>query len=171
MEWTVNDGLYHRFLKWKLKCENILDCKLAVLPESKKCKKAIAWSGDFGVDQYASRCLPMDDLRLDTIWSKCEEFCKPKVNEVGARFDLLTGFCHSNRSVDEWYNAEQAQVCLAKYPPETANILHHGIFFFFFFFFLKHKEFVSKTINDSNVDFDKYPAIKSQAACKEDGSI
>ena len=36
MEWTVNDGLYHRFLKWKLKCENILDCKLAMPPDSKK---------------------------------------------------------------------------------------------------------------------------------------
>ena len=23
MNWTVNDGLYHRFLKWHLKCENI----------------------------------------------------------------------------------------------------------------------------------------------------
>ena len=48
MDWTVNDGLYHRFLKWKLKCENILDYELAMLPESKKCKKVIAWSGDFG---------------------------------------------------------------------------------------------------------------------------
>ena len=28
MDWTVNDGLYHRLLKWKLKCENILDCHL-----------------------------------------------------------------------------------------------------------------------------------------------
>ena len=26
MDWTVNDALYHRFLKWKLKCENILEC-------------------------------------------------------------------------------------------------------------------------------------------------
>ena len=33
MDWTVNDGLYHKFLKWKLKCENILDCELAMLPE------------------------------------------------------------------------------------------------------------------------------------------
>ena len=33
MDWTVNDGLYHRFLKWHLKCENILECKLAALPE------------------------------------------------------------------------------------------------------------------------------------------
>ena len=40
MDWTVNDGLYHRCLKWKLKCENTLDCELALLPESKKCKKS-----------------------------------------------------------------------------------------------------------------------------------
>ena len=32
MDWTVNDGLYHRFLKWKLKCENILDREPAMLP-------------------------------------------------------------------------------------------------------------------------------------------
>ena len=30
MDWTVNDGLCHRFLKWCLKCENILECELAV---------------------------------------------------------------------------------------------------------------------------------------------
>ena len=28
MDWTVNHGLYNRFLKWQLKCENILDCEL-----------------------------------------------------------------------------------------------------------------------------------------------
>ena len=50
MDWTVNDSLYHRFLKWKLKCENILDCELAMLPEAKKHKKVIVWSGDFGMD-------------------------------------------------------------------------------------------------------------------------
>ena len=50
MEWTVNDGLYHRFLKWHLKCENILECELAALPERQQCKKA--WCGDFGMDQY-----------------------------------------------------------------------------------------------------------------------
>ena len=50
MGWTVNDGLYHRFWKWHLKCENILECKFAALPEHQKCKKVIAWSGDFGMD-------------------------------------------------------------------------------------------------------------------------
>ena len=32
MDWTVNDGLYHRFLKWRFKCENIIECELAALP-------------------------------------------------------------------------------------------------------------------------------------------
>ena len=54
MDWTVNDGLYHRFWKWNLKCENILDCELSMLPESKKIKNVIAWSGDFGMDQHVS---------------------------------------------------------------------------------------------------------------------
>ena len=64
MDWTVNDGLYHRFLKWHLKCENILECKLAALPQCQQCKKVIAWSGDFGMDQYVSWGLPSDELTL-----------------------------------------------------------------------------------------------------------
>ena len=54
MDWTVNDNLYHRFLKWKIKHENILDCELAMLSDARKCKKVVAWSGDFGIDQYVS---------------------------------------------------------------------------------------------------------------------
>ena len=50
MDWSVNDGLYHRFLKWYLQCENILECELVFLSERRKCKNVIAWSGDFDVD-------------------------------------------------------------------------------------------------------------------------
>ena len=38
IDWTVNDGLYHRFLKWRLKCENLLVCELAILAERRKGK-------------------------------------------------------------------------------------------------------------------------------------
>ena len=131
MDWTVNDSLYDRFLKWKLKCENILDCELAMLPETKKCKKVIMSSGDFGMDQYASWCLPIKDLSFDIIWSKYEDFCKAQTNEVRARFDLLTSFRQGHSSVNEWYNAVCSQVSLAKYPSETASILHRDIFWFF----------------------------------------
>ena len=115
MDWTVNDGLYNRFLKWKLKCENILECELAMLPERRKCKKVIAWSGDFGLDQYISW-----NLSNEVIWKKYEEFCKPQANELRARFDLLTSFKQDQMSVDEWYNKVQTQIGLCNYPPETA---------------------------------------------------
>ena len=45
MDWTVNDSLYHRFLKWKIKCKNILECELAMLSEARKCKNVVPWSG------------------------------------------------------------------------------------------------------------------------------
>ena len=162
MDWTVNDSLYYRFLKWKLTCENILDCELAMLHEAKKCKKAIVWSEDFGMDQYMSWCLPTEDLSLDVIWSKYEDFCKPQTNEVKARFDLVTSLRQGNRFVDEWYDAVQVQVSLAKYQLGTARFLHRDIFCFF----LKDEEFVSKTINDSNIDLEKFPARKVKQPAK-----
>ena len=42
MDWMINDGLYHRVWKWKQKCENILECKFAMLSESRQCKKLIS---------------------------------------------------------------------------------------------------------------------------------
>ena len=156
MNWTVDDGLYHRFLKWCLKCKTILDCELANLPAKQKCQKVIAWSDDFGMDLYVSWSIPKEELTLDAIWTKFEEFSKPQTNEVRARFDLLTSFHQGNQNVDEWYNAVQAQVNLAKYPPETAKILYRDIFWFF----MKDEDFVTKTINEGNVDIQKFPASK-----------
>ena len=156
MDWTVNDDLYHHFLKWHLKCENILESKLAALPQHQKCKKVIAWSGDCGMDQYVSWNLPSSELTLDIIWGKYEEYCKLQSNEVRARFDLLTSFWQGNHSIDKWYNAVQAQVNLAKYPPEMAKILNRDIFWFF----LRDEEFVSRTISDGSVDLEKFPASR-----------
>ena len=53
------------------------------------------------------------------------------MNEVRACFDLLTSFHQGNRNIDEWYDVVQAQVNLAKYPPETGKILQRDIFWFF----------------------------------------
>ena len=63
-----------------------------MLPERRQCKKVIPLSGDFGMDQYVSWSLSNEELTLDTIWEKFEEFCKPHSNEVRTRFDLLTSF-------------------------------------------------------------------------------
>ena len=82
MDWMVNNALYDRFLKWKLKCENILESELTALPECQKCKNVIAWSSDFGMDQYISCGLFKYKMNLDTIWLRFEDFCKPQSNEV-----------------------------------------------------------------------------------------
>ena len=130
MDWTVSDGLHDRCLNWRLICENILVCQLAMLAERRKCKKVIAWSGDFGTDQYVMWNLTNDVFTLDVIWQNFEEFCKPQTNEVKARFDLPTSFRQGKRSVDEWYNTVQIQVALAKCPQGTAKILHRDIFWY-----------------------------------------
>ena len=156
MDWTVNDDLYYKYLKWRLKCESILGCELAMLAERRKCKKVIAWSRQFGTDQYVSCNLTNAELTLDAIWEHFEEFCKPQYNEVTARFDLFSHFRQGERAVDEWYNAVQTHDTLAKYPQETAKILHRNIFWFFF----RDEEFVSNTINDSNIDLNMFPASK-----------
>ena len=108
------------------------------------------------MDQYVSWNLSPNELTLDTIWGKYKEYCKPQSNKVWARFDLLMSFRQRNCSVDEWYNAIQAQVNFAKYPLETAKILHRDIFWFF----LKDEDFMSRTISDGSIDLDKFPASR-----------
>ena len=82
------------------------------------------------MDQYVSWGLPTDQLTLDTIWRRFQEFCKPQSNEGVQDLTFSQASRQESHSVDEWYNAVQAQVNLVKYPPKTANILHRDIFRF-----------------------------------------
>ena len=103
-------------------------------------KKMIQWSGDAGLDKYISWTLPTEEITLQTIWSRFEDFCKPQSNTVHARFDLLMTFLQGNRSMDEWYTAVQVHIPLCEYPPETAAILTRDIFWFF----MTDNEFIAK---------------------------
>ena len=116
MDWTRDNALHSRFIRWKIKCENILDCKLAILQESAKCKKVIQWSGDEGLDMYISSALPTEEVTLQTKRSMFEDFCKPQPNAVHAQSNLLTTFHQGNRSIDEWYNVVQVHIPLCEYP-------------------------------------------------------
>ena len=57
-----------------------------MLPEPRMCKKVLAWSGDFGLDQYVSWNIPSEELTLEVIWKRFEECYKPQANDVMARF-------------------------------------------------------------------------------------
>ena len=127
-----------------------------MLSEPRKCKKVLAWSNDFGLDQYVSWNISSEELILEIIWKKFEEFCKPQANELRARSDLLTSFKQRDLNMDQWYNAVQTQVALANYPQETAQILQRDICWFF----LNDESFVSKTLNEGHVELSKFPASK-----------
>ena len=73
-----------------------------------------------------------------------------------AQFDLLTSFHQGNKSIAKWYNAVQAQVNPAKFPPETAKILHQDIFWLF----LCDEDFVHRTITEGSVHLEKFPASR-----------
>ena len=115
------------------------------------------------MDQYVSWGLSKNEMNLDTIWERFEDFCKLQSNEVEAQFDLLTSFHQGNKSVDEWHNAVQAQVNLAKYPPETVKIPHWDIFWFF----LHDEDFVSRTITEGSVNLEKFPASRVHQLAKK----
>ena len=134
-----------------------------MLSESRKCKKVLGWSGDFGLDQYTLWNVSSEDVTIEIIWKKFEEFCKPQANEVRARFDLLTSFRQGDLSVDQWYNAVQAQGVLAKYPQETTHLLQRDIIWFF----LKDEAFVSKTLNEGHVELNNFPASTVRQLAKK----
>ena len=156
MDWTIDDALHSKFIRWKIKCEKILDCELAIFQESAKCQKVIQWSGGAGLDMYILWALPTEEVTLQTIWSRFEDFCKPQSNAVHARFDLLMTFWQGNRSIDEWYNVVQAHIRSCEYPQETVAVLTRDIFWFF----MTNNEFITKTINEGNTDLAQYPAAK-----------
>ena len=66
MDWTVNDGIYHRFLKWHLNVKIFLNVNLQCFLREENAKKVIAWIGDFDMDQYVSWSLSTEELTLDT---------------------------------------------------------------------------------------------------------
>ena len=104
MDWTVKRCNIHRFLKWKLKGENILECELTALPECQKCKKVITWSGDFGMDQYVSWGLSKDEMNLDTIWKRFEsvdldKFPASRVRQLAKMFESSKATVHHIKEV------------------------------------------------------------------------
>ena len=68
MDWTVNDGLYHRFLKWHLKMWKYSWRWACNVFWEKKIQKGNCLDWWFGMDQCVSWSLSTEELTLDTIW-------------------------------------------------------------------------------------------------------
>ena len=110
----------------------------------------IFWHGSVCVVVLAQR-----RFKLNVICSKNEDFCKPQTNEVTAR---LTCWQASDKEKDLSMSGIMP-VKLKCLLPST-NQKEQVSYIEIFWFFLKDGEFVSKTINDLNINLDKFPASK-----------
>ena len=66
-------------------------------------------------------------------------------------------------SVNEWFDAVQNQVNLARVSTRDSKDLAKRCFLVF----INDEDFVSKTINDSNIDLEKFPARKVRQLAKK----
>ena len=133
------------------------------LPEWQQCKKGNCLEQRL---QNGSVCVMEPILRwahlrhhMGEIWRILQATVKQSLGQVW----LTDKFQKGNCSVDEYYNAIQVQVNLAKYPLEAAKILHGDIFWFF----LNDEDFVSRTISDGSIDLDKFPASRVRQLAKK----
>ena len=123
-----------------------------------KCKKVIAWSGNFRMDQYVSWGLSKEEMNLDTVWERFEDFCKLQSNEVHAQFDLLTSFCQGNKSMTNGTMLYKCKLISQSIPQDSKNILC---------FFLWDEDFMSRTITEGSVDLDKFSASRVRQLVKK----
>ena len=79
MDCTVDDSLHARYQTWKLKCENILEAKLAHLPDAIKYKILCRWSGEQGSKMYLAWCLEASEVSIAILWSKWEDISKTAI--------------------------------------------------------------------------------------------
>ena len=143
---------------------SILECKLTALQERQQCKKVIAWSGDFGMDQYVSWGLPTDQLTPEIIWGRYEEFCKPKSNEVHVQdstFWQVSGKAIKALMNGIKHGASPSQPSQVPSWNSTDSSQGH-----FLGFFLRDEDFVSRTISDGSVNLEKFPASRVQQLTK-----
>ena len=156
MDWTVSDDLYHRFLTWHLKCDNILEYELAMLPEKRQCKKVMHGPVCFlklvhgWINGWYHLGEILRILQAPIKWSK---------GQIWLAYKLP-----ARKQVSWWMvQCSKDPGYLAKYPQKWPRSFTGTSFGFF----LKDEEFVSKTINDSNIDLDKFPSSKVRQLAKK----
>ena len=114
------------------------------------------------MEQYVSWSLSTEELmswcNLGEIWRILQasvKWSEGKVSSPDKLSDKETGQLMNGTMLSK---PKLLWLCI---PSKTAKILYRDIFWFF----LKEEEFVSKTINDGNIDLDKFPSKQGQTAC------
>jgi len=90
MDWSSPGDLHKRFKVFKQKCQLVFDGPMEGEEENKKARMLLLWSGDKGLEIYnaASWDSEGDELKVDQILEKFEQYTKPQSNQILSRYQL-----------------------------------------------------------------------------------
>ena len=90
MDWSSPGDLHKRFKLFKQKCLLIFDGPLKEEDEDKKTRLLLLWSGDKGLEIYNTATWEDEDdqLKLNPVFGKFEQYTKPQSNQILARYQL-----------------------------------------------------------------------------------
>ena len=124
MDWTKDNRIYERYLRWKSRIDDIFSSVLADKSENEKCGYVHLWMGDEGYP-YIEKWKATNELdfstpedvkdaegritankssgyKLKTYWDQLEKELKPKSNNILAIIELWTKCRQGNSPLTEW---------------------------------------------------------------------
>ena len=140
MNWTKDNKVYERYLRWKSRAEDIFSSILSKESEAEKCAYLHIWMGDDGYP-FLKKWKTTGKLKfnhkeevrdcqgrvtnpissgylLDTYWEPLEKELRPKSNNVLLIMELWTDCKQGNMPLSEWITKVYNLVELCEYEEE-----------------------------------------------------
>ena len=119
MDWTNDNGIDECYRKWKKRVEVLFKGPLNVAGENIECNYVIYWSGDHGMDLIGKWEAEgkIDDTnrdRLETYWTRFEEYIHPQTNQLIAEVELKRLFQGSITLED--FHTKALHLLLVEFP-------------------------------------------------------
>lgn len=128
MDWHSPDAP-QAFKKFKARCELYFSGPLKEKAEEEKVSYLLIWSGDDGIELVSTWTLSATDKKkLDTYWTRFENYLSPKSNFRLARYKLRTLKQEPDESVDSFVKRIRILVEECRFENANEHIIDALIF-------------------------------------------
>ena len=120
LDWTDDNGLFHRFKCWKRKCQSLIHWQLYEVPEDQQCHFLIYWLGDTGADLVKKwtmngRLTEDSKKKLESYWTLFEQCITTKSYGLIAVVELKHLF-QGSMTLEEFNTRARILMEEAKFP-------------------------------------------------------
>ena len=123
MDWSDDSGLVERLKTFRRECKLIFGVELKEASDNIKALKIIKWGGIDAEKQFRAWGVDDDDLTVEEVWKKFDEYCKSNDSYMRARLELMCMKQDTQEKLISWFERVQAQILLCKYDKKTAELL------------------------------------------------